>query len=135
VGSHHHIFERAESYNSLMMLTNLGWLFTIVVLPFPTDMVAEFRSDRFTVGFYIGTMLISLILQLVLIRTFRKNPELMRDGSSLDESLRGVAASVMALAAALIIGVLVPGGTYFGLLLLPVPDIIDRVRRRTPATP
>src|SRR5437763_10553663 len=30
--SHHRIFERAESYNGLLLVGNLGWLLTIVVL-------------------------------------------------------------------------------------------------------
>jgi uncharacterized membrane protein len=131
--AHHHIFEPAESYNDLLIVVNLGWLLTIVVLPFPTDMIAEFRSDRFTVGFYIGTMLVSVILQVLLILTLKNSPGLMRNSNSLDQSLRRAANTAVAMVVALIIGESVPGGTLYGLLLLPVPDIIDRIRRTSAA--
>jgi uncharacterized membrane protein len=38
---------------------NLCWLLTIVVLPFPTEMIAGFDHDYFTPLFYIGTVLAS----------------------------------------------------------------------------
>jgi uncharacterized membrane protein len=44
--SRHRIFEQIKAYNRRLMNVNLWWLLTIVVLPFPTEMIGGFDDDR-----------------------------------------------------------------------------------------
>jgi uncharacterized membrane protein len=57
--AHHSLFEHVAMYNGRVILLSLVWSFTIVVLPLPTAMSAEFDTDRLTIAFYLGTMLLS----------------------------------------------------------------------------
>ncbi len=57
--AHHAVFEHIRSYSGRLVFLNMLWLLTIVVLPLPTAMTAEFPTTRFTIAFYIGTMTLS----------------------------------------------------------------------------
>ncbi|MFK4299361.1 putative membrane protein [Arthrobacter sp. GAS37] len=43
--AHHSTFEHVRSYSSPLLLLNLFWAFTVVVLPLPTEMVSQFRTS------------------------------------------------------------------------------------------
>lgn len=64
--SHHRLFDVARAVSSGLVRWNTLWLFTIVVLPFPTEMVATFGDDPFTHRFYVGTLLASSALLMVM---------------------------------------------------------------------
>src|SRR3954463_12442114 len=51
--THHRMFEDVKAYNRPLMASNMVWLLTIVVLPFPTEMVGLFSDDVFTTLLYI----------------------------------------------------------------------------------
>ncbi len=57
--AHHAVFEHVEAYSRALMWLSLFWALTIVVLPLPTSMTAEFSAQPLVVGLYIGTMTLS----------------------------------------------------------------------------
>jgi uncharacterized membrane protein len=59
---HHQIFERVRDYNAALIWLNFTWLFTIVLLPFPTALLgSNDRSDatRPIDTFYLATLTLS----------------------------------------------------------------------------
>jgi uncharacterized membrane protein len=126
---HHQMFENVREYNRPLMLCNLGWLLTIVVLPFPTEIAGHFDSDRFTVGLYIGTMLVSSAWLTSMTYVLHRNPALTDepiDRSALRNAAGSTAALFVALAVALAFGTV----GYFALFLLMVPAVVLNLRDR-----
>lgn len=129
--AHHALFGHLASYNGRVILLSLLWAFTIVVLPLPTAMSAEFERERQTIGFYIGTMFVSSLILTVLALTIRADSRLEAPDNPIDgKAVRGSAVITVLFAAALLGGVLVPGVNYWALLLLllawPIERVLDR---------
>ena len=64
--AHHRVFDGAPRVRPLLVWVNTLWLFTIVVMPFPTEMVGSFPDDPFTLRFYVGTLFASSALLTVM---------------------------------------------------------------------
>lgn len=64
--AHHRLFGYAKHVSPALIRWNTLWLFTIVVLPFPTEMVGTFGDDPFTLRFYVGTLFASSALLTVM---------------------------------------------------------------------
>ncbi|MCW2862806.1 MAG: hypothetical protein JWP48_4514 [Actinoallomurus sp.] len=135
--SHHRLFEQVKAYNRPLMVANLWWLLTIVVLPFPTEMIGGFDEDRFTATFYIGTILAANLCVLAMILIVRADPALLRtDAGALDRQRFAIALNAGLLALGLALAALVPRVGYFALLLLLLVHPVARIRdRRTAGAP
>jgi uncharacterized membrane protein len=121
---HHEMFEKVGTLTTPLVVLNLAWLLTIVFLPFPTEMVGVFKTDRFLAAFYIGTILASSIFQsamsLLLYAQSRRTPGANNVTS---QFVFGSVGSTIALVVAM---ALTPLGTsYYGLLLLPLVSPIS----------
>lgn len=113
------------------------WMFTIVVLPFPTALVAESGEEAATKTLYIGTMALSaLTLALVAVRMAQR-PDLRDPGPGPDPL--PAAAVVAAFLLALMITLVFPDTGYWPLLLLLLADPVARrwrgVRGGGPTSP
>jgi uncharacterized membrane protein len=64
--AHHRVFDRARTVSPMIVWVNTLWLFTVVVLPFPTEMVGTFSDDPFTLRFYVLTLFVSSALLTVM---------------------------------------------------------------------
>jgi uncharacterized membrane protein len=129
--AHHHLFEQVATYNPALLRWHLAWVFTIVVLPFPTAMIAGFGDDPFTPLLYIATVLLASACLTMLVLVVHRHPELRVDDPPelrIFNSVATTASLVVAFGIALI-----PGVRYFALLLLFVPPVLSRIRYR--ATP
>jgi uncharacterized membrane protein len=134
---HHRLFEQVKEYNRPLLLMNLGWVLTIAILPFPTEMVGLFPSyDRFTLLFYIGTLLVSSILLSAMTLVIRADQNVARSPDAIsDEWLRSSLASMAMLAIAMLLVGIFPRVSYFSLLLLVLPGLYERIRRRRDKRP
>jgi uncharacterized membrane protein len=129
--AHHRLIEQVGAYDSALLLLNLAWAFTIVVLPFSTQLVAVYGSEQLAVGLYIGTIAASsLCLSAIGVLVWRR-PALRRGG--LDAGEAHPAAGLLTsgvIVVALVLGVLVPAVNYFALFLLfltgPLGRLVDR---------
>lgn len=126
---HHEMFENVRDYNRPLMLCNLGWLLTIVVLPFPTEIAGHFDNDRFSVGLYIATVLASSVFLTAITFVLHRNSALTNEPVD-GEALLHAAASTAALVLALAVAILFPWIGYYALLLLIVPGQVLRLRNR-----
>jgi uncharacterized membrane protein len=129
--AHHRLIERVGAYDSGLLLLNFAWAFTIVVLPFSTQLVAVYGSERLAVGLYIGTIAASSVcLSAIGVLVWRR-PSLGRGGLDAGEAnpASGLLTSGV-IVLALVLGVLVPAVNYFALFLLfltgPLGRLVDR---------
>jgi uncharacterized membrane protein len=125
--SHHRLFEHVQAYNHALFQMNLGWLLTVVVLPFATQMVGAFGTDKFTALLYIGTMVVNGAFQAGMTWIVRTRPELAKDGGVSDRWLFTSVGSTVAMALAFLLAAIFPDVNYFGILLLVAPSLLARV--------
>ena len=134
--AHHQIFEHVQAYNTALIYLNFGWIFTIALLPFPTQIVGGFQTSRFAVLFYIGTILVNSLCYTAMMLVIRRNPEVHGDAEPIDD--QGMINSVLTSAAflvAFIVGAIWPHLGYWALLLVALSQWAARwiKPRRAPA--
>ena len=126
--THHHMFEHVRAYNTTLIQLNLGWLLTIVILPFPTEIVGSYDTSRFTAGFYIGTILALSIFQTALTLLIRNHPELEQPDNPVTERELAVSLATTGLfVVAFILAALIPGVTFYALFLLFLTPLVSRL--------
>lgn len=131
--THHQMFAHVGKYTSNLVLWNMMWLFTTVLLPFPTEMVGRYGSESFTMAFYIGTVLASSVCLTALTLVIYRNPDIQDPDNPVDD--RYVANSVTTtglIVVALVLALVVPKVNYLALLLLFLTPVVARLwtRRR-----
>lgn len=94
----------------------MAWTLTIVVLPFPTSLVAEAGHQPAAKVFYIGTMAVSSALLAVICWAIGRDRSI-RDSDEAPDPARPFASSVLFLVA-LGLSLWVPALSYYPLLLL-----------------
>ncbi|MGO4689302.1 TMEM175 family protein [Glaciibacter sp. 2TAF33] len=130
--AHHRLFEHIAAYNRRVVWCSLAWAFTIVVLPLPTAMTAQFDPGPVTISFYIGTMLTSSALLTLLTLMVSGNPALQAVDNPIARNVLLSSVSTTGLfVLALLIGVLIPVVNYFALFLLAFSGPAKRVLERT----
>ncbi|WP_433893730.1 TMEM175 family protein [Streptomyces sp. CA-111067] len=132
--SHHRTFSVVGSLNGRLMTWSMGWLLSVVVLPFPTEIVGSFGHDRFTATVYYANILVSLVCQAAMPAVIKGHPETLavddpstraRVASDFTEGCRNIMALFVAFALALA----VPALQYYSLLLLAVFPNVDVLRK------
>ncbi len=135
---HHRTFSSVTKFTRSLMMWNMGWLLSVVVLPVPTEMIGTFGQDRFVATFYYTTLLVGMVCRYAMLRILKTTPALMEEDSAAarrrtedlyTESYLNVLALVIALAIALAVPVL----QYYSLLLLAILPRLARLRRRRTA--
>lgn len=124
--THHRLFEDVRRYTTPLVVLNMAWLLTIVVLPFPTELLGTYSEDTFVRLFYVGTILVSSLLLAAITLLVRANPEVGREAGGLSRPvvLRAAVPPVLLLPAF----VLVPFIGYYGLLLMLLSPLARRIR-------
>ncbi|WP_329001961.1 TMEM175 family protein [Kribbella sp. NBC_00709] len=128
---HHRLFEHVRAYTTAMMRLNLLWLLTIVVLPFPTEIIGSFDTSRFTAGLYAGTILALSICQSAITWMVYGHKELERPDNPV--SKREVTGSLLLTGLTLVaflLAAFVPGVGFYALLLLLLSPVVMRVWSR-----
>ncbi len=74
--NHHSVFEQVKTYSPALVWMNLGWLFTIVFLPLPTEVLAvQSSADAFVRFQYIASVLAVSITIVGIELVDRSQPE------------------------------------------------------------
>ena len=127
--SQHAIVSCLVRQNALVVRLLLAWTFTIVVLPFPTALIAATSHDTLARVLYIGTMTVSSAT-LALIAWAVARERGLRDTETGPDVLHA-AATTAAFLLALVISVVLPSASYWPLLLLVLVDpVVARLQRR-----
>ncbi|MEO8828704.1 TMEM175 family protein [Lapillicoccus sp.] len=143
--SHHRLIERVGAYDEAFLLLNLAWVLTVVVLPFSAQVIADFQTQRLSVGIYVGTIALNSALGTALALLVHRRPTLRRGGDAGHGSnpLAPLVTTGLAFLA-LVVGVALPAVNFYALLLLllsrPLTWLIrhvhpqDLIRRVHPKT-
>jgi uncharacterized membrane protein len=111
-----------------MMRLNLVWLLTIVVLPFPTEIIGAFDTSRFTAGLYAGTILALSVCQSAITWMIHGHKDLEKAENPV--SKREVTGSLVLTGLTLVaflLAAFVPGVGFYALLLLLISPVVMRV--------
>jgi uncharacterized membrane protein len=131
--SQHHAVAPLLSGNARVSFLLVTWTFTIVVLPFPTSLVAGAGDQAPTKVLYVGTMAVSILIIAALRAEVLRHPELA-DGSAYLGPLGGVVTAGL-LVLALVVMLAIPATSYFPILVLlvegPVERAVGYLRNRT----
>jgi uncharacterized membrane protein len=130
---HHRMFSRVENVSIPLLWLMVAWMVTIVWLPVPTAMLGQLRPSPLLYALYIGSMVLTALMTLLVRLMLRANPSLhdippvnMRRGLMVEVVL------VVLFGGALALAELTPLG-YWSMLLLvltaPVQRILGRVLR------
>lgn len=127
----HNIVSSLVRQNAAVTRLLILWSLTIVVLPFPTAVVASTADDALAKTLYIGTMATSSALLALMARAVGRDRNL-RDTDEPPDSAHAAGVTV-AFLLALTISIVFPATGYWPLLLLFLVDPIveQRWRRRT----
>jgi uncharacterized membrane protein len=126
--AHHRVFEHVRAYNTRLIQLNMLWLLTVVVLPFPTEIIGAYNSSRFTASLYIGTILALSICQTAMTLLIRNHQELEQtDNPVTAQELTGSITVTGLLAVAFALAALVPGVTFYALFLLFLSPIVTTI--------
>lgn len=125
----HAIVRSLVRQSAVVVRLLLLWTFTIVVLPFPTALVASTSDNALAKALYIGTMALSSAVLALIARAIGRDRRL-RDTEAGPEAVHAAATAVTFLLA-LFISVVFPAAGYWSLLLLVLVDpVVGRLRRR-----
>ncbi len=126
----HKMFERVKSYNAVLVWGMFIWLFSIVFLPFPTELIGSTRENSTIVHeIYIGTLLAAAIATLVQQWAIVRWPALQeveyRGSATIDAA--GVSAVLMSVA--FVVAGLAPSVGLWALLVLLLSTPLERLLR------
>lgn len=137
--AHHRMTERVGSYDRAFVMVNLGWVLTVVFLPFATELTSAYPShDRLALAVYLGTLATGSLFLFAAAALVWRRPALRREGfSSTDGAPWAALSASLVLLVAFGVGVLLPAVNYYALLLLfasgPVERLVRRIARRAGA--
>jgi uncharacterized membrane protein len=130
--SQHHAVAPLLTGNGRITFLLMAWAFTIVVLPFPTSLVAGAGDQAPTKVLYVGTMALSILVIAALRAEVLRHPELT-DGSPYVGPLGGLVTAGL-LGLALVVMLAIPATSYFPILVLllegPALRAVEFLRNR-----
>ena len=136
---HHRMIERVGGYDTAFVLVNLGWVLTIVFLPFATQLAAAYSPrDRLAVVVYVGTITLSSVFLAAAAVLVWRRPALRRTGITERAAFpRAAFLTTGFLVLAFVLATAVPAVNYYWLLLLLLTGPADRLlpRRTEPLDP
>jgi uncharacterized membrane protein len=118
--AHHQVFEWVEAYTTGVVVLDLLWCLTIVLLPFLTAVVGALPPSWLSVLLYGGTLTVSSLLLTLTVVVLARSPHLVRHGAAptRERVLRAAVTTGLFLAATVLGTALPDRVNYLGLLLL-----------------
>jgi uncharacterized membrane protein len=127
--AHHRVVERVGAYDVAFVWINLGWVLTIVFLPFATQLTSVYPArDRLAIAIYLGTLAVSAMLLSVVAVLVWRRPSLRRAGVTADQTAPwGALLTTCTLVLAAVLGTVFPRINYLSLLLLLLTGPLERL--------
>jgi uncharacterized membrane protein len=127
----HQMFERVRTYNLTLVWGVFIWLFAIVALPFPTELIGS-RTPSGVGGksVYVGTMLVAAIGQLIQQWAIVRWPELQVEEHRGTATIDAALALALLMAAAFVLCATTSLGLWSLLVLLLTRPILRLVKLR-----
>jgi len=135
--AHHHVMEYFRGYDYLLMRIHMVFLFTMISLPFSTQLLTGEHFD-WAAPIYIGTLLVSSLMLVAISARGRAKPELLHTDRREVQRWQAQPLSVyrpIVLTLALVVSLFEPGwGTYL-LILLLFDNVVDRLIAKSRGLP
>ncbi|EYT54867.1 hypothetical protein H490_0108300 [Leucobacter sp. UCD-THU] len=133
---HHRLFSAVDRVTPTLMWLLAAWLLTIVWLPVATAVAGRMDDgDRVAKALYIGSLILTAAMSLVVRLYLRAHPVLhrmergeLRSGLAVDLSL------VLLFGAALAAALLIPGVGYYALFVMVLTGVVQRIIEKILAT-
>jgi len=117
----HQVHKRVVTYNPVFVSGMFVWLFGIVFLPFPTELLSSaVKSGPGIHALYVGTLLVASVGVLVQQSAVVQRPELQDEEHRGEARMTLAVTQVLVITLALILAIAVPAIGLWGLLLLLV---------------
>jgi uncharacterized membrane protein len=137
--ANHGILADTIGSTTVLIWLDIAWVFTIVVLPLPTEITAVYDASELTTCIYIGTCLAGMLLLTAMSFYLHRHPELEREGKP-ESALQiwGNGSTAAGFALAFILELIFPTLHYWTLLVLFLATPLDvlikpRIRKREAA--
>lgn len=140
--ANHEVLLNTVRATTALMWLDIAWVFTIVVLPLPTEITAVYPRSLLTVTIYIGTGFVSTLLLTAISYDLHRHPELQAKGAPISGAqLWGIGSTAAGFLVALLLSWIFPVLNYYSLLVLLLtfpldaimkPRIVRREIARTP---
>ena len=136
--AHHRLFDHIAYFDAITVRLNFLWLFVIALMPLPTNILIENDPTTQTVGFYIGWMLLtSALLMLIQVHARRTagmmDPVYLRTPEATEARLRALLITGV-FVVCLVVAFIAPNAAlWFLLLQVPVDWIASRLAARSHA--
>ncbi|MCS5715636.1 TMEM175 family protein [Herbiconiux sp. CPCC 205716] len=129
--AHHRVYERAVDYDSWLLWANLFWLFTIVFLPYPTELLSESSgTDDGRAMIYVGTMLASSLALLWQQVILKRRPQLVAPEARGTLTIVPSAVTAGMMLVTFLAVAFIPGLGLWGLFLLVLTTPLQLLARR-----
>ncbi len=126
----HQAFERVKGYNTVFVLAIFVWLFSIVFLPFPTELLGSGKSNVPTHALYVGTMLLATVASFVAQWAVVRWPELQTEDHRGTATIDGALVSTILMALAFTGTIVLPALGMWCLLILLLQKPAERLAAR-----
>jgi uncharacterized membrane protein len=129
--SQHQVHDRVASYDPVFVCGMFVWLFGIVFLPFPTELLsAAAHSGPEIHSLYIGTLLLASVGALIQQLAVVHRPELQVEEYRGEARMTLTVMQTLLMALALVLAITVPSVGLWALLLLVLLYPIGWIRKR-----
>jgi uncharacterized membrane protein len=135
--ANHEILENAKRASPALLWLDVAWVFTVVVIPLPTEITAAFKTSELTVLIYIGVAAANTVLLFAMSYYLFRHPEMQTRPTS-RVLLYGVGSNTTGFIIALVLVLIFPPIGYFALLTPALTIVLDpivkpRIARREAA--
>jgi uncharacterized membrane protein len=137
--ANHEILFNTVRTTAILRALDIAWVFTIVVLPLPTEITAVYRPSLLTVSMYIGIGALSTLLLTAMVYYLHRRPDLQPEDAPISVTqIWGIGSTAAGFLIALALSWIFPALHYYSLLVLlltfPLDAIVKpRLRRRETA--
>ena len=135
----HQMFERVRAYNVVLVWGLFAWLFSIVFLPFPTELISSASKGPVEVhGIYVGTMFVTAVAMLGQQWAIVRWPELQEKAADDVVTIDSAVILVVLMGLALVGTIAFPTLGLWPLLVLLLSRPLEHLmakRRRSAAQP
>jgi uncharacterized membrane protein len=124
--ANHEILVNTIRATPLLMWLDIAWVFTIVILPVPTEITAAFDATRLTTLIYIGTATFSTLLLTAMAYYLHRHPQLQAKDSAISTvAVFGIGSTAVGFILAFALSWIFPGLHYYSLLILLLTFPLD----------
>jgi uncharacterized membrane protein len=137
--ANHEILLNTKRSTPILMWLDIAWVFTIVILPLPTEITAAYEASRLTTLIYIGSATISTLLLTAMAYYLHRHPQLQANDAPISTvAVWGIGSTAVAFLLAFAVSWIFPGVHYYSLFILLLTFPLDllvkpRLRRREKA--